>query len=100
RARSDVLSFPTRRTSDLAIAEGGAPVFDADLLGRLGLREADLEATVAAERAELDRRVEVYRRGRPLPETAGRPVIVVDDGLATGDRKSTRLNSSHVKISY
>jgi len=67
-----------------AIAEGGAPVFDAELLGRLGLREADLEATVAAERAELDRRVEVYRRGRPLPETAGRPVIVVDDGLATG----------------
>lgn len=67
-----------------AIAEGGAPVFDAALLNRLGLREEDLEATVAAERAELDRRVEVYRRGRPLPETAGRPVIVVDDGLATG----------------
>lgn len=67
-----------------AIAEGGAPVFDTGLLRRLGLREADLEATVDAERAELDRRVEVYRRGRPLPEAAGRPVIVVDDGLATG----------------
>jgi putative phosphoribosyl transferase len=67
-----------------AIAEGGTPVFDAGLLHRLGLREQDLEATVAAERAELGRRVEVYRRGRPLPETAGRPVIVVDDGLATG----------------
>ncbi|XRQ13593.1 phosphoribosyltransferase [Actinomadura welshii] len=67
-----------------AIAEGGAPVFDAGLLRRLGLRERDLEATVAAERAELSRRVEVYRRGRPLPETAGRPVVVVDDGLATG----------------
>ncbi|GAA0558685.1 phosphoribosyltransferase [Actinomadura livida] len=67
-----------------AIAEGGAPVFDAGLLQRLGLREQDLAATVAAERAELGRRVEVYRRGRPLPELAGRPVIVVDDGLATG----------------
>ncbi|TDC56085.1 phosphoribosyltransferase [Actinomadura sp. KC345] len=67
-----------------AIAEGGSPVFDAGLLRRLGLREGDLEATVAAERAELGRRVEAYRRGRPLPETAGRPVIVVDDGLATG----------------
>ncbi|MGH3239789.1 MAG: phosphoribosyltransferase, partial [Spirillospora sp.] len=67
-----------------AIAEGGVPVFDGDLLRRLGLRPEDLAATVAAERAELDRRVAVYRRGRPLPETSGRPVIVVDDGFATG----------------
>ncbi|MFI0407584.1 phosphoribosyltransferase [Actinomadura sp. 3N508] len=67
-----------------AIAEGGAPVFDGELLERLGLREDDLAETVAAERAELDRRVAAYRRGRPLPETSGRPVIVVDDGLATG----------------
>lgn len=67
-----------------AIAEGGSPVFDGDLLRRLGLREEDLAGTVEAERAELDRRVAAYRKGRPLPETAGRPVIVVDDGLATG----------------
>ncbi|NKZ07256.1 phosphoribosyltransferase [Actinomadura latina] len=67
-----------------AIAEGGSPVFDGDLLDRLGLREDDLAATVAAERAELGRRVAAYRRGRALPEVAGRPVIVVDDGLATG----------------
>lgn len=67
-----------------AIAEGGSPVFDGDLLRRLGLREDDLAATVEAERAELDRRVAAYRGVRPLPETAGRPVIVVDDGLATG----------------
>ncbi|MEU9868970.1 MULTISPECIES: phosphoribosyltransferase [Actinomadura] len=67
-----------------AIAEGGAPVFDDGLLARLGLREDDLAPTVEAERAELDRRVAVYRGGRPLPPVAGRPVIVVDDGLATG----------------
>ncbi|URM94528.1 phosphoribosyltransferase [Actinomadura madurae] len=67
-----------------AIAEGGAPVFDAELLARLGLREEDLDRTVEAERAELARRVAAYRRGRPLPEAAGRPVVVVDDGLATG----------------
>ncbi|WP_433473028.1 phosphoribosyltransferase [Spirillospora sp. CA-142024] len=67
-----------------AIAEGGVPVFDGELLARLGLGEDDLARTVEAERAELDRRVAVYRRGRPLPEIAARPVIVVDDGLATG----------------
>ncbi|MGW2311707.1 phosphoribosyltransferase [Actinomadura luteofluorescens] len=67
-----------------AIAEGGAPVFDEGLLARLGLRADDLAPTVEAERAELDRRVAAYRHGRPLAPVAGRPVIVVDDGLATG----------------
>ncbi|WP_141583928.1 phosphoribosyltransferase [Actinomadura sp. WMMA1423] len=67
-----------------AIAEGGSPVFDTGLLARLGLSEEDLAPTVAAERAELDRRVAAYRGGRPLPRVTGRPVIVVDDGLATG----------------
>ncbi|MEV4259151.1 phosphoribosyltransferase family protein, partial [Spirillospora sp. NPDC049652] len=38
----------------------------------------------AAERAELERRVRAYRGDRPLPGVRGRPVVVVDDGLATG----------------
>ncbi|MFB4308998.1 phosphoribosyltransferase [Actinomadura sp. GTD37] len=76
-----------------AIAEGGSPVFDGELLSRLGLRPEDLAATVAAERAELDRRVAAYRRGRALPEIAGRPVIVVDDGLATGGTARAALRA-------
>jgi putative phosphoribosyl transferase len=67
-----------------AIAEGGDPVFDACLLDQVGLSPADLDGVVARERAELARRVEVYRGGRPPPEFAGRHVVVVDDGLATG----------------
>jgi putative phosphoribosyl transferase len=68
-----------------AIAEGmSAPVYDDSMLAALGLAAADLTAAVAAERAELARRVRVYRPGRPPPDVAGRPVIVVDDGLATG----------------
>lgn len=67
-----------------AIAEGGEPVFDADLLGRLGLTESDLAETVRRERAELGRRVAAYRGDRPLASVKGRDVAVVDDGLATG----------------
>jgi putative phosphoribosyl transferase len=67
-----------------AIAEGGDPVFDADLLRRLGLTERDLDATARRERAELDRRVAVYRGERALPPLRGRDVVVADDGLATG----------------
>lgn len=67
-----------------AIAEGGEPVFDADLLGRLGLTESDLAETVRRERTELDRRVAAYRGDRPLVSVKDRDVVVVDDGLATG----------------
>ena len=67
-----------------AIAEGGEPVFDDYMLERVGLRADDLADVVARERDELARRVLVYRGGRPPPDWAGRRVIVVDDGLATG----------------
>ncbi|MBV9382860.1 MAG: phosphoribosyltransferase [Streptosporangiaceae bacterium] len=67
-----------------AIAEGGEPVYDDELLSKLALRPGDLAGVVQRERAELARRVQVYRGGRPPPGVAGRDVILVDDGLATG----------------
>lgn len=67
-----------------AIAEDGPPVFDRAALRELGLTENDLADTVERERAELRRRIERYRGGRPIPDPSGRVVIVVDDGVATG----------------
>src|SRR5712672_3390968 len=61
-----------------AIAEGGKPVYDAALLARLALSRSALWPVVVRERAELARRVKVYRGGRPPPDVAGRAVIVVD----------------------
>lgn len=43
-----------------------------------------IEAIDASERRELERRERVYRGERPPPDLAGRTVILVDDGLATG----------------
>ena len=47
-----------------AIAEGGEPVFDDAVLAEAGLSVADLTAVVERERAELARRVGVYRGAR------------------------------------
>jgi putative phosphoribosyl transferase len=77
-----------------AIAEGHRqPVYDCRLLERLSLTPEDLAPVVAAEEAELDRRVRIYRGGNPLPPVAGRCVIVVDDGLATGATARAALRS-------
>ncbi|WP_312882027.1 phosphoribosyltransferase [Actinomadura alba] len=76
-----------------AIAEGGDPVFDDALLDRLSLTPEDLADTVWRERAELERRVDVYRGRRSLPQAQGRAVVLVDDGLATGGTARAALRA-------
>ncbi|HEY6471411.1 MAG TPA: phosphoribosyltransferase [Acidimicrobiales bacterium] len=67
-----------------AIGEGGVRVENADVLGPSGLSAATLDAAERRERPELDRRAAMYRGGRGRLDVAGRCVIVVDDGIATG----------------
>ena len=66
-----------------ALVEGGAPIFNADVLRRAGVRQDDLDAAVARERAAIaDRRASLNPRP-PVP-LKGRDAVVVDDGIATG----------------
>jgi erythromycin esterase-like protein/predicted phosphoribosyltransferase len=67
-----------------AIAEHDVQVLDSRLIQTLGIPRASIEAVVARERLELERRSHLYRGSRPQPQVAGHTVIVVDDGLATG----------------
>jgi predicted phosphoribosyltransferase len=43
-----------------------------------------LSAAAVAEHAEIARRADAYRGGRPAPDVTGKTVLVVDDGIATG----------------
>ncbi len=65
-----------------AVAEGGAAFIDEEFSRAVGAEYLELE--IAAQRAEITRRVHAYRGGGPLPDLAGRCAIVVDDGIATG----------------
>ena len=67
-----------------AIASGGIVVFDERVVRHAGVSDAQFQRVTVAERRELERRERAYRGDRPLPDVAGRTVILVDDGLATG----------------
>ena len=67
-----------------AIASGGVQVIDHDMMRALGIPRPALEAEAAAQLKELHRREVAYRGHTGAPEVAGRTVILIDDGIATG----------------
>jgi predicted phosphoribosyltransferase len=67
-----------------AIASGGARVLNPNVLRQLRDPATSLAEATARETAELARREQQYRKGRPALDVQDKTVIVVDDGLATG----------------
>jgi putative phosphoribosyl transferase len=67
-----------------AIASGGVRVLNEDVMRAIPNVDEVIESVTARETAELERREQSYRDGRPPPELRNRVVILVDDGLATG----------------
>src|SRR5690606_40680517 len=83
-------SFPTRRSSDL------------DLARQVALRHRGGDLGDVAHLAGQVGRHRVHRVGEVLPGPghARHHGLAAELALGAQDRKSTRLNSSHVKISY
>lgn len=68
-----------------AIASGGVRVINSDVVETVfGLDDETIEQIAGREMQELRRREQAYRLQRPYPELAGKDVVLVDDGLATG----------------
>lgn len=67
-----------------AVSEDGTIYLDDEIVKLTGVDRRYVEETAEAEMGEIRRRVSVYREGRPSLDVAGRIVILVDDGLATG----------------
>jgi predicted phosphoribosyltransferase len=76
-----------------AIASGGVRVLNKQLIESLEIPSDWIEAIDAKERRELDRREHAYRADRLPPDRAGKTVIIVDDGLATGSTMSAAVHA-------
>jgi predicted phosphoribosyltransferase len=67
-----------------ALASGGGVVMNDNVVSSLHITDDQVREVIASETAELARREQAYRGGRPIADPRGKVVIVVDDGIATG----------------
>jgi len=67
-----------------AIGEGGVRVLNEDVVRIAGVSPGEVAEVEERERSELERRARRFRGDRTAVSLAGRVVIVVDDGIATG----------------
>jgi len=76
-----------------AIAEGGVRVLSQSLIRDLAIPPALVDQVAVRERLELDRRNRTFRGSRQAPAIAGRTVILIDDGLATGSTMEAAIRA-------
>ena len=67
-----------------AIAQGGATIFNQDIINMCGITQNEIDAVIESENAELMRRETAYRGKRAFPSLSDKIVILIDDGIATG----------------
>jgi erythromycin esterase-like protein/predicted phosphoribosyltransferase len=76
-----------------AIASSGVTVINDDVVRGLRITPEVIRQVVEREGRELQRRESAYRDGGPMPDAAGKTVIVVDDGLATGSSMRAAIDA-------
>lgn len=68
-----------------AVTADGTLVLNDSMVRGLGMSDEQIQAAAEEVREEIIRRTQMYRKGSmESPDVAGRPVILVDDGLASG----------------
>ena len=82
-----------------AVVDGGKPVVvrNEDVISLTGVSEREFNATCDQQLAEIERRRKLYLGNRPHPLIAGRTVIVVDDGIATGATTRAALQAIRMR---
>jgi len=82
-----------------AVVDGSKPVIvrNDDVITLAGVSESEFNAVRDQELAEIERRRQRYLGDRPHSQIAGRIVIVVDDGIATGATTRAALRATRMR---
>jgi putative phosphoribosyl transferase len=82
-----------------AVVDGSAPLIvrNEDVIRLAGVEEPDFKEVCDRELAEIERRRERYLGSRERVDVAGRTVIVVDDGIATGATTRAALRATRLR---
>lgn len=67
-----------------AIAENGELVINEEAVSPAGMLRDYISNEAKRQMVEIQRRKDLYRGGKPLPDLEDKVVILVDDGIATG----------------
>ena len=76
-----------------AVASDGTTILDQDIIDDLDVSPEYIERERLAQLREIERRLAVYRQGRPAVPVADRCAIVCDDGIATGSTALVALRA-------
>lgn len=67
-----------------AVASDGSIWLNDRLIDQIGVDDSYIDEGIDRERENAQAKVDRYRKGRQEPEIAGKKVLIVDDGVATG----------------
>jgi len=81
-----------------AVAEGGMLLLNDAVVNYLSISREFIDRTAKEQMVELERRQKLYRGDREMTKIAGRTVIVVDDGLATGATMKVAVRALKRKV--
>jgi putative phosphoribosyl transferase len=76
-----------------AIASGGVRVLNQNVVQLANLSATVINAIAAKEHEELRRREAAYRGTHDPPDAAGKTIILVDDGVATGSTMEAAIRA-------
>jgi putative phosphoribosyl transferase len=76
-----------------AVVDGDHPsaIYNEEIMEQLGVQQRYVKAEVERQLKEVKRRESAYRQGREKIPLAGKTVIVIDDGIATGSSMRAAL---------
>ena len=82
-----------------AVVDGGAPLIvrNEDVIALANVSESEFKAVCDRALAEIERRRTRYLGDRERVDIAGRPAIIVDDGIATGATVRAALRATRLR---